>query len=374
VTLRLALVGGFDGPASFQALAATLPPEWVVRTDLDPATLLDEVGLHGLDAVVVALDADSTDITLALLRQVQRANPETLRVLALPPGVDAGLAERCAVADGVQQVLGAPFDAGDVRRVMRRVLTVRSLLRDPQLRAALGQVDGLPGTPTTYLSLRMAMADDGADLSEAVDALRRDAALSARVLRMANSALYARGRGIHDVGEAVHRLGLDTIGQLVLSSEAFGRMPPSARAGEVEREGLLASLLASRIAVNRRDRGLASSAALLAGIGALLPGSLLNAPAHPSELWQTAPREALLGAALLAVWGLPMEIVEAVAFRHRPSLLRGRGLDVVGAVHAACALAAGAAVDGEWIAASGLEDRLAAWNSLAATYAAAQAG
>jgi hypothetical protein len=369
MSLRLALVENPDQRDGLKGLAEALPPDWVVFSGLAPADVIEQASLGGLDAVfctphIGAADGVGPKDGPSLLQRVQQAQPEALRVLLLPSGFDARQGEHWAAHAAVQQVMAAPFSAADVRAAMRRVLTVRGLLRDPELRAELGEVSRLPASPSAYLSLRMLIADDGAGLDDALQVLKRDPVLAARVLRTANSALYSRGRSVNDLGAATQRLGLQTIAQLVLASEVFTRLSGGGD-GEMEARALRASVLAMRIARSPRDAGMAGSAALLADIGALLPGSMLNAPPLPSELGRAAPRVALLGAGLMALWGLPMEMVEAVAFHHRPSMLKGRGLDVVGAVHLARALVGALPLDEAYVADAGLEDRLDAWRALA---------
>jgi response regulator RpfG family c-di-GMP phosphodiesterase len=363
MSLRVALVDHPDQHGDLRRLAAQLPREWVVIDDLRPEQVLEDAELGGIDAVFTSPDPGTMDGT-ALLQRLQRTCPEALRVLVLPAGFDLRRGERLAAEPAVQQVIAAPFEATAVRAAMRRVLTVRSLLRDPALRADLGQVERLPASPSAYLSLRMVVADDSADLEDVVQVLRRDPVLAARVLRVANSALYARGRPILDLGVATQRLGLQTLVQLVLASEVFSRLGDSESHGAQTR-ALLASTLAMQIAATPRDAGLAGSAALLADLGQQLPGSLLNAPPHPGELWQSAPRVALLGAGLMALWGLPMEMVEAVAFHHAPGRLPGRGLDVVGATHIARALVGDLPLDEAWVASAGLAPHLPAWRERA---------
>lgn len=363
MSLRVALVDHPDQHADLKRLAAQLPREWVVIDGLRPEQVLEDAELGGIDAVFTSPDPGAID-GVTLLQRVQRACPEALRVLVLPSGFDPRRAERLAAEPPVQQVIAAPFDAGTVRAAMRRVLMVRSLLRDPALRSELGQIERLPASPSAYLSLRMVVADDGANLDDAVQVLRRDPVLAARVLRVANSALYARGRPILDLAMATQRLGLQTLVQLVLASEVFSRVGGTEAEGAQAR-ALLASTLAMRIATTPRDAGLAGSAALLADLGKQLHGSLLNAPPHPGELWQIAPRVALLGAGLMTLWGLPMEMVEAVAFHHAPGRLPGRGLDVVGATHLARALVGDIPLDEAWVERAGLTPRMPAWRDLA---------
>lgn len=366
MSLRVVLVDHPDQHDRLQTLAKALPSDWVVMPSTQPESVVEDATMGGIDVVITGPDPGTMD-GATLLRRVQKAHPEALRVLALPVGFDARLGERLAADAAVQQVLAAPFTEADVRRVVRRVLTVRSLLRDSALRAELGQVERLPASPTTYLTLRMVMADDGADTEQAIAALKRDPALAARVLRTANSALYSRGRAINDVAAAVQRLGLQTITQLVLAGEVFSRLSTGPDSAKTEQQSLIASSLAMHIARTPREGALAASAALLADVGALLPGSVLNAPEHPGELWAAAPRVALLGAGLMALWGLPMEMVEAVAFRHTPSRLPGRGLDIVGITHIACALAAETPVDEAYVESAHLGPPLEGWRAMAET-------
>lgn len=363
MSLRLALVEPAPTGGTLASLAASLPPDWLVLADLAPDQVIEQAEIGGLDAVFAVVAADDAR-GVELLAQVQRVHPEALRVLVLPAGFDARRRERLGANPSVQQVLAAPFAAGDVRAAMRRVLTVRGLLRDASLRAALGDVDRLPASPSAYLSLRMLIADDDAGIGDAVTVLQRDPVLAARVLRTANSALFSRGRPIHDLSAATQRLGLQTITQLVLASEVFSRLSTGSE-GEAESRALRASTLAMRIARSPRDAGMAASAALLADLGALLPGSLLNAPPQPGELGRATPRAALLGAALMALWGLPMEMVEAVAFHHRPSMMKGRGLDVVGCVHLARALVGAVPLDEAYVDDAALGERLDGWRQLA---------
>ena len=361
MSLRLAFVDHPDDRGTLERLAATLPPEWIVLVGLSPAEVIEQAAIGGLDAVFCSADPGAMDAG-TLLQQVQKAGPGALRILVLPEGFDPRLSARLAAHPAVQQVMAAPLDANAVRAAMRRVLTLRGLLRDPELRAALGDVERLPASPSAYLSLRMVIADDHAGVDDALMVLKRDPVVAMRVLRTANSALYARGRPVHDLGAAIQRLGLQTIAQLVLASEVFSRMSSDP---ETESRALRASALAMRIARTPRDAGAAASAALLADIGTLLPGSLLNGREAQGERGRPTPRSALLGAALMALWGLPMEMVEAVAFHHQPSVIKGRGLDVVGIVHLARALVGAVPLDEAYVADACLGDKLEAWRALA---------
>ena len=106
---------------------------------------------------------------------------------------------------------------------------------------------------------------------------------------------------------------------------------------------------------------------------------LLNA-----ELDQFAASHADIGGYLLGLWGLPQELIEAVALHHDPSAHEGTDFSVLSAVHVANALvhASGdnpedpaslrmsAKYDQRYLARLRCEDRLEVWEKIAQSMAA----
>jgi HD-like signal output (HDOD) protein len=93
-------------------------------------------------------------------------------------------------------------------------------------------------------------------------------------------------------------------------------------------------------------------------------------------LWQIEKNllgasHAEIGAALLAIWGLPTDIVESVAFHHEPARSEKAGFTPVAAVHVANALVhetsadtqglAISSLDQEYLKARGWENRVEIW-------------
>ena len=81
-----------------------------------------------------------------------------------------------------------------------------------------------------------------------------------------------------------------------------------------------------------------------------------------------------VGAHLLALWGLPHTIVEAVAFHHRPQAAHDPVLDPVAAVAIGDALVReaegrAASLDMEYVDSLGVADRLPSWRVVAAAVA-----
>jgi putative nucleotidyltransferase with HDIG domain len=147
----------------------------------------------------------------------------------------------------------------------------------------------------------------------------------------------------------------------------------------VQRRCLYVAQVARRLLPFGEQRDDAFTAALLHDVGLLalaadegeyLAGVLARArasgrPLVEIELEERGVTHAELGAHLLARWGLPDSIVEAVAYHHRPEALHQPRLDAVAAVAIACGLVDDR-VDAEYIAALGVADRLDDWRAIAA--------
>jgi HD-like signal output (HDOD) protein len=122
---------------------------------------------------------------------------------------------------------------------------------------------------------------------------------------------------------------------------------------ELQRNAFLASQLAARICGHQ---GLESTAALLANIALLLPD------AHASL--SSAGRA--VGAYLLALWGLPGDLVEIVARQAEPSRFANNLFGAMGTVHVAVALANNNVPDNDYLEQTGMLNQLPLWQQMLA--------
>lgn len=321
---------------------------WSVETMAGPAA---EVAAGGADVLVSGLLPDPDwHRGLAALRA---RHPEAVRVLLLEPGQDAGAKD---LLEGAHRVLHKPLDPDELIDAVEGIGDLRELLDSRLLKEYVGRVDSLPAAPRMYFQLARLTRDPDVSLGRIADELSQDPALVARVLKLCNSAYFSAGREITDTRSAVTRLGLRTVQHLVLASEAFGRaagLSPGEREAMQER-ALRISRLAGKLLAGPSAE-LAATAGLLAEVGRLLP---------PPEEGVPAPEHNEAGAYLLGLWGLPMPIVEAVAFHRQPRRRRAAGFWVTGALHVARALVTGEQVDESYLQSVGMRERLPQWQAL----------
>ncbi|MCD7097673.1 HDOD domain-containing protein [Stenotrophomonas sp. MMGLT7] len=329
----------------------------------DGNSAIAAVATSDFDVVVVA--PALPDITPAtVLGQIRTLRPATSRIALIenehsqrtPPARIIGVAHRFLPMPLAPEVL---LDA------VSSLEELREMLGDARLRTAIGRIEKLPSPPHLYLSLMHALEEDedsnAADIAKLIAA---DPAIAAKVLQLCNSAFFSNGRTVSDLRGAVTRLGIATLRDLVLASEVFAVQSLSgAERQALQRRALIASRLAAKM-LPQSSAELGATAALLADIGLLLPG-MRNERTESAGDDDLRPGHAEAGGYLLGLWGLPMPIIEAVAFQLRPQRSSTRSFWVTGAVHVATALVNGTPVDEQYLSRVGVLPRLQGWRELA---------
>lgn len=199
-------------------------------------------------------------------------------------------------------------------------------------------VKTLPGMPAAAVKLLALMDSEEVTTPAIENILRRDPALTANLLKLANSAYLGLPSKIGSVRQAVMLLGFKRLIQMVIATCTNALMdravpgydlPP----GELWRHSVAVSVAAEGLV---RELGLPAAeefftAALLHDVGKLVLGQFVadDYPRIERALAQGVSFEAAerivfgtdhaaIGAEVLARWSLPEEIVAAVRFHHTP--------------------------------------------------------
>lgn len=197
----------------------------------------------------------------------------------------------------------------------------------------LKEAKRLPSPPGTAIRVLTLCRDEAAEVQEIADVIMADPALSGRLLKFANSPMAGMTREVVSVREALLLLGLRTVKLTALGfSLAAPQNEPNCQGFDLPRfwkESFMRGVIARRIAKDhfKVDREEAFTAALLAGLGQLamaqglreLYAQVLAAASQPGKCLLELEREKFgcdhqtFSATLLEQWGLPKELVEAVA-------------------------------------------------------------
>lgn len=231
--------------------------------------------------------------------------------------------------------------------------------RAPGDRVALRRVTEatmtLPTFPIVASRLIEEVARPDATSEEIARIVALDPALTARTLKLANSDFYGFPRKVGSVDLAVLVLGASTIRDLVLTSSVVQTLGQAGSA----LEGLLSHSMACGIAARAlaerakfRLTGDAYAAGLLHDLGkvalrqndpsrydaVLALCRAQHTPVAEAERGLFGSDHAEVGGWLAERWGLPADIVEAIACHHRPdAAARNRALSAL--VHIANSLA-----------------------------------
>ncbi|MHB9094311.1 MAG: HDOD domain-containing protein [Eubacteriales bacterium] len=205
------------------------------------------------------------------------------------------------------------------------------------------KVEELPALPhVTYRVLQLT-SDPKTTIPELTDTITKDQVLTAKVLRMANSAYYGYARRIYGISDALIILGFSTVRNLVLAASVYNVMDKEFQGyflpkGELWKHSmstaLIARLLARKVSYELPDQ--AFTAGLLHDIGKIIMNTYMkkrfakviemvngeNIPFMEAEQQILGFDHAEVGARVAEKWNLPDELVEAIANHHRPKLAK----------------------------------------------------
>ncbi|HTE51056.1 MAG TPA: HDOD domain-containing protein [Kofleriaceae bacterium] len=192
-------------------------------------------------------------------------------------------------------------------------------------RIAAGALD-LPAPPDAAARVIAAASRDDADLGRISELVRRDPALAAQLLRIANSSLFAAPAPIVSLQQAVLRLGLDGLRKaayVVASRSAMLRVVGrEAELRRIYRHSLLAAGWAQELA---RARRLPVEEAFLCGllhdVGRAVLWQAAADLVAPDDVVAAAidRHHAAAGAAVLATWPAGGAVAEVVRRHHDPA-------------------------------------------------------
>jgi putative nucleotidyltransferase with HDIG domain len=207
----------------------------------------------------------------------------------------------------------------------------------PNLETLLNQSDELPSLPEIYIKVSDLLESEDSSSREIGEAVQTDPSLTARILKLINSAYYGMPRQVTSVAQAVSLLGRQQLQQILLGSVLAGVFNDmhidNFSMTEFWRHSIKTAIIARHLAmqnVNIIDHEAFFTAGLLHDIG-----RLVLAKAMPDELAEIDRQvkngadvvrletEILglshvdVGGALMLKWDMPTVITQCVLNHHR---------------------------------------------------------
>jgi len=208
----------------------------------------------------------------------------------------------------------------------------------PSAQTLVRRLKNLPPAPKVLHKLQQLLANPDTTMEQIAGVVKLEPGLSARVVQMAQSTKFGRGAQIDSITEAVQRVGLAGVHELVTYAVASSLVGQSLHAYGLGAQALWSRAvacalagagLAERAGLDRCD---AYTAGLMHGIGLLVIDRHATEQRRPRRFesagypldYAPAEREWLdfshaeAGAALLEMWGFSEPVVTAVHFQLNP--------------------------------------------------------
>lgn len=343
----------------------------------EPAGFVE--ALRGEDIALVVSSMASRRADLGVLDLARRIAPKVPRVLLVDP---VRVGDAMSAAALAHYLLRVPCAPEALHAVMDRHIGGPGVVRTAAIRGYIEAEVALPAAPVSVARVLEVVDDPETSAGAVARALEQDPALSAEALRLANTATYLLPRRVRTLSQAVSLMGLNATRAMVLSAACTEALACryTDLVDRVRRRGLVAAELLRHMSGARGDSAL--TAAVLMDIGQVVLAAaegdayrdlLVQAreekrPLVELEQGRLGVDHAMVGAALLERFGLPDEVVRAVAFSHAPYPHPSNGFDRMARVYVCSQLVEEAfdgvesdALDPAWQARVGLVNHIPRW-------------
>ncbi|MFH2092543.1 MAG: response regulator [Pseudomonadota bacterium] len=300
------------------------------------------------------------------------------------------------IVKSAQQYLPKTCETQALVYAVTRACSLKSILDSRVLKGLLGRIETLPTIPALYEQIVKELSSTDASIASVGDIIAKDMGMTAKVLQLVNSSFFGMPQHISSASEAVILLGIDVVKALVLGIEVFSKFDGAQSVISVDQihdHCVRAAVMAKQIAVlEKMDAKTADNAMICATLHDL--GKLLLAEQFTDEYKEAVEMtketgiaifhaekavfgvtHSQVGAYLLGLWGLPWDIIEGIAFHHRPDQMVSKNFELSGLVHVADLLEhherEGKGPDSElagldmlYLEKLGLADKVAVWQTL----------
>lgn len=257
-------------------------------------------------------------------------HPETLRCVL------SGYAERSQtlkVTGTAHQFLSKPCTLATVENMVLRAEQLKSRLPQLDIRRAVSRLSAVPCRPSILKQLVEELAREQPSPDLVANLIASDVGMSAKVIQLVASSFFGRSTQVYCPSEAITLLGVDLVASLLLEIGIFTPFLPDSQTLDIDLlcgRSITAAGVARATAVESGQDARSSNIAYLThfmrDIGSIVLAhqfpelyKRLNRLVDTRQASQQEIEKQLFGASsadvgsyLLAIWGFPQEVVDAV--------------------------------------------------------------
>ncbi len=318
--------------------------DWEIETAESGPEALDLLNSDDFNVIISDMRMPGMD-GAQLLEQVAARFPKMLRVVL------SGQADRQTVMRAVQpmhQYLSKPCDAHVLVEIISRAEIFQETISSKEVLDAIGKANGLPSVPDVVTEINAELDSDNCTSQSIAKIISRDPIVSARVLQLANSTIFGLRQPVVDLKHGVGVIGNEMVRSLVLSHALFSEGQHDSILSTAQlfdhcfQTAMVARELAPIAGLNRNQMNSVFTGGLLHDIGKII---LVNAfperydnilgaakttiqPIWQLEMEEFGATHPGIGAYLLEMWGIPVEIIGIVGSHHSAELCAKGDLDI----------------------------------------------
>ena len=190
---------------------------WTVNFASSGKEALQKLSEQSYDAIVTDMRMPVMD-GLQLLDTVTSIAPGVIRFVLSGDTSDTQILKSAYL---VHQMIPKPCELEKVYDIVERACCLRDMLSNPQLQRIVTSIGTLPTVPKLYNQLLDQLQSDTASFQDIGKIIAQDAAMTAKILQLVNSAFFSTTENISSPQKAVTILGLNTIKSLVIGIQVF---------------------------------------------------------------------------------------------------------------------------------------------------------
>ncbi|MEM9399580.1 MAG: response regulator [Verrucomicrobiota bacterium] len=341
---------------TFAKCIKKLEPEWIVDIAQSGKEALNQLRTNPYNIILSDMNIQDMDGP-TLLKKVRTEFPYTARFIHAGP---AELNDALKSVNVAHQYLLKPYPPKELVKCIHLAITEENLQQLDRLRDAIMGLDNIPSIPKLYIEIKDTFDDPHSNIQDIGTLIGKDPGMTAKILKLVNSAFFGHSQRITNPAEAAAYLGIELIKTLVLSLHIFDQYEEE-KLKDFNLPGLweysmrvaqTARMIAQMEKTNRSMQDEAFTAGLLHDMGQLVLitnftsdyRSLCNeSQMNPVNLIKAEKERfgidhAEVGAFLMQLWGIPSEIVQAIRYHHNPSDAQETKFSALTAIHSASML------------------------------------
>lgn len=338
---------------SFKNYFDRIPKNWAPIYLTDPIKATDLLLFGDIDIIITDIHMPNMD-GVKLLDFAKKEHPDVIRIAISGEQDTPDLLEN---AKNAHRYMQKPVDLNQLRELIERVATLSEIIPNSDTRKIVASLDVIPTTPRVYRELLSELNRDDGSLKRISQLVAEDPGLTAGLLKVVNSAFFNLPNEITSAQQAVTLLGLEIVKGILFSVEMMRTFSIEDEKvfsiNDIVEHCLLVANFAKTILehehINKTVIEKTFVTAILHDIGELifayaLPDRYQTIIEVSRSFDQTLARlemqvlgstHAEAGAYLLGLWGLPDDIVSAIANHHTPAKASGNAAAILATMHAA---------------------------------------